>query len=147
MVDTQLVELADRYSRKRALIAILAALVFLGVQFIAQPRVFGGSSHGTRIDLWAVNAIVLLAVLATGGGVLNRRAVRALVHDDLSRGHLRTAVLAGYWVAMGMALVMYLAPWFRDFTARQAIYVIVTGSIVAPLLTFAGLERGTQADG
>ena len=62
-------------------------------------------------------------------------------------GHLRSAVLAGYWVAMGLALVMYVTPWFRGFTARQAIYVIVTGSIVVSLLTFAGLERGTQADG
>lgn len=147
MIDTQLVELADRYSRKRALIAILAALVFLGVQFIAQPRVFSGSSHGTTIDLWAVNAIVLLAVMATGGGVLNRRGVRALVHDDLSRGHLRTAVLAGYWLAMAIALVMYMVPWFRDFTARQAVYAIVTGSIVISLLTFAGLERHAHADG
>ena len=147
MVDTRLVELADRYSRKRALIAVLAALVFLGVQFIAQPRVFGGSSHGTTIDLWAINAIVLLAVLATGGGILNRRRVRALVHDDLSRGHLRTAVLAGYWFAMGMALVLYLAPWFRDLTARQAIYLIVTGSIVVSLLTFARLEHRAHADG
>ena len=147
MVDTQLVELADRYSRKRALIAILAAVVFLGVQFIAQPRVFGGGSHGAAIDLWVVNAIVLLAVLATGGGVLNRRGVRALVHDDLSRGHLRTALLAGYWIAMGLALLMYVTPWFGEFTARQAIFVIVTGSVVVSLLTFAGLERRAHADG
>jgi protein-S-isoprenylcysteine O-methyltransferase Ste14 len=146
MVDTQLVELADRYSRKRALVAVVAALVFLGVQFIAQPRVFGGGSPGTTIDWWAVNAIVLLAVLATGGGILNRRRVRTLVHDDLSRGHLRTAVLAGYWIAMGLAFVLYLAPWFQEFTARQAIYVIVTGSIVVSLLTFAGLERRAHAD-
>ena len=104
MVDTQLVELADRHSRKRALIAILAAVALLGVQFVARPRAFGGGSHGTSIDLWAMNAILLLAVLATGGGLLNRPGVRALVHDDLSRGHLRTAVLAGYWVSMGLAL-------------------------------------------
>ena len=147
MVDTQLVELADRHSRKRALIAILAALAFLGVQFVSRPHAFGGGSHGTSIDLWAMNAILLLAVLATGGRLLSRPGVRALVHDDLSRGHLRTAVLAGYWVAMGLALAMYLAPWFGEFTARQAIYVIVTGSVVISLLTFAGLERRAHADG
>lgn len=147
MVDTQLVELADRHSRKCALIAMLTAVAFMGVQFVAQPRAFGGGSHGTSIDLWAVNAIVLLAVLATGGGLLNRSGVRALVHDDLSRGHLYTAVRAGYWVAMGLALSMNLAPWFRDYTARQASYVIVTGSVVISLLTFAGLERRAHADG
>jgi hypothetical protein len=147
MVDKELVDLADRYSRRRALLAIIAALVFLGVQFLARPRVFGEASHGTRIDWWAVNAITLLAVLATGGGVLNRRGVRALVHDELSRLHLRTSVLAGYWVAMALAIFLYLAPWFEAFTARQAIYVIVTGSVVVSLLTFAGLERRAHADG
>jgi len=147
MIDKQLVELADRYSRRRAVVAILAALVFLGVQAVARPRAFGEGSPGTRIDWWAVNAIILLAVLATGGGILNRRGVRALVHDDLSRGHLRAGVLAGYWVAMGLGLFLYLAPWFQDFTSRQAIYVIVTGSVVVSLLTFAGLERRAHADG
>ncbi len=147
MPDTELVEVADRYSRKRATVAIVAALVFLGVQFAGLPRAFGDAAHSTRIDWWAVNAVVLLAVLATGGGVLNRRGVRALVHDDVSRTHLRSGMQAGFWVAMSVGLFLYLAPWFQAFTSRQAIYVIVTGSVVASLLTFAGLERRAHADG
>jgi hypothetical protein len=147
MVDKQLVDLADRYSRKRALVAVVATLVFLGVQFLSRPRAFGIGVPATRIDWWAVNAIILLAVLATGGGILNGRGVRALVHDELSVGHLRTALVAGYWVAMGLGLFLYLAPWFQGFTARQAIYVMVTGSVVMSLLTFAGLERRAHSDG
>lgn len=145
MTKTELVELADRYARRRAILAAAAALAFLAIQIFVTPRVFGGES-GTRIDLWAVNAIVLLAILATGGGILSRRKVRELVNDDVARGHLRTAVIAGHWVAMTTAVVLYLAPWSRSFTSRQAIYLIVTGSVVVSLLTFAALERRALAD-
>jgi hypothetical protein len=127
-------------------IAVVAAVVFLGVQ-VARPAVFRDGAPTTGIDWWAVNAIALLAVLATGGGVLNARRVRALVHDELSRSHLRTAVIGGYWVAMGLGMLLYLAPWFRHFTSRQAIYLVVTGSVVVPLVTFAFLERRAHADG
>lgn len=146
-MDTELVELADRYSRKRALLALIAVVAFVVSQVVAWPGVFVDSQPGARGDWWAVNAIILLAVVATGGGVLSRRRIRALVHDELSRSHLRTAVGLGYWVAMGLGLVLYLAPWFADLTSRQAIYLIVTGSVAVPLVTFAVLERRAHSDG
>lgn len=147
MLPKDLVEVADRNSRKRATGAIVAALAFLAIQVIARP-VFAGAEAGggTRIDWWAVNAVALLAVLATGGGLLNRREVRALVHDDLSRDHLRSATAAGYWVAMGLGLALYLVPAFRGLGAREAVYVIVTGSIVVSLLAFAVFERRAHGD-
>jgi hypothetical protein len=148
MGELQLVETADRYARKRAVLAIVAALAFLGIQLVARPAAFAADgAPDTRVDWWAVNAIVLLGVLATGGGLLNGRRVRALVHDELSRSHLRTAVVQGYWVAMGLGLVLYLAPWFRGLTSREAVYLIVTASLVVPLLTFAWLERRALRDG
>ncbi len=149
MATPDLVELADQYSRRRAVIAMVAAVAFLGVQWFALPRIFGpvAPRPGLAVDLWAVNALALLGVLATGGGLLNRRQVRALVQDELAQSHLRTAVLVGYWVAMGLAFLLYLGPWFRGYTGRQAIYVLVTGSVVVSLLTFAGLERRAHADG
>lgn len=142
MGDPHLVEVADRYSRKRAVIALVAALVFLGVQVVARPAAFAdGVARSTSIDWWAVNALVLLAVLATGGGLFNSRRIRALVHDEMSRSHLRTALTHGYWVSMGLGLVLYLVPGFHDLTSREAVYVIVTGGVLIPLLTFAYLEH------
>jgi len=147
MTDTDLVELADSYSRRRAGLALLAAVVFLGGQFLAGSRVFGARPQGAAVTVWAINAIILLAVLATGGGPWRGGRVRALVHDELSRAHLRTAVVVGYWVAMGLAFVLYLAPPFQAFSAQQAIVVMVTGSVVVSLLTFAGLEGRAHVDG
>ncbi|MEZ4586717.1 MAG: hypothetical protein R2909_09985 [Gemmatimonadales bacterium] len=145
-MDKRTIETADRYSRRRITIALLAVVAFLGVQLIATPAVFRDSSP-TRIDWWAINAVALLAVLATGGGVLNSRPVRSIVQDELARANLRAAIRTGYWVAMGLALVLYLGPWFRDLTMRQGVYLIVTGSVVVPLLAFALLELRAHADG
>jgi hypothetical protein len=146
-VDRHLVEVADGYSRKRAVVAIVAAVAFLGIQFMARPAAFLEGGPPTGIDWWVVNAVVLLAVLATGGGLLNRRPIRALVQDELARSHLHAALVHGYWVAMGLGLVLYLVPGFRTLTGRQAVYVVVTGSVVVPLLTFAFLERRAHRDG
>lgn len=58
-----------------------------------------------------------LGVLATGGGLLVPRAVRRLADDELGRSNLRRAVVVGYWVAMAVALGLYLGPWFRDLAS------------------------------
>ena len=145
-MDEQIVEIADRYSRKRVLIVVLAALAFLLIQFVAGPRVFVDAPT-TAIDWWAINALALLAVLATGGGLLNKKGVRVLVHDELARNHLQAAVASGYWTAMALGFLLYFVPSFADLAARQVIYLIVTGSIVVPLLVFALLEHRAHRDG
>ena len=84
------VEIADRISRKRAMGGFAGALVFLVAQGV---RLFVESGsiapRRTLLDMWAINAIVLYALLATGGGLLNRREIRALVNDDVSRVHYK----------------------------------------------------------
>lgn len=145
-MDTRLVNLADRYSRKRAWLAAIAAAVFLAGQLVTRPPVFAAGPPGTLLDWWAVAAILLLLVLATGGGLLNPPRVRALVHDELARDHLRTAVVVGYWVGAGLGLVLYLAPWAAGLTGRQAVFVVVTGSVTVPLVTFAVLEARAHRD-
>ena len=144
------VEIADHMSRKRAVIVAAAALVFFAAQVVSRPF-FGGTAppdaaHRARVDAWAVNAVALLALLATGGGLLNRRQIRALINDEVSRSNYRTAVVAGFWVAMATAMGLYVASTFRSFTAAEAIYVIVTASIVVALLTFSYLERRAHRD-
>lgn len=142
------VEIADRVSRKRAVGVAAAALVFLLVQIVVHPF-FSGPDTGrrARTDIWAINAVVLLFLLATGGGLLNRREIRVLVNDEVSRSHYKTAVVAGFWVAMTTAMGLYLLPAFRDLTARGTAYVIVTASISVALLAFAFLEYRAHRDG
>ena len=143
------VEMADLYSRRRAIVGVLATFFFLLPLAI---RPFSDASpdaarQSTLDTYWAINAIVLLVVLATGGGLLNRRAIRALVNDEVSRIHYRQALVAGFWVAMAAAFTVFFVPMFRISTARFAVYAIVTSSLAVALFWFCWLELRAHRDG
>ena len=142
------VDIADRLSRRRAIGVAVAAIAFLAVQVIAPPFVFGGSATGSplRATFWALNAIVLFLLLATRGGLIYGQRVRSLIHDDVTRGNHQSAVAVGYWVAMAVALGVFAAAGRNGFTAREAVYLIVTPSIAAALLFFSWLERRALRD-
>jgi hypothetical protein len=148
MQSKSVVEIADRVSRKRAGGIAVAAIAFLIVQIVTRPFFAGGRevvSH-LRRDLWAVNAVVLLLLLATGGALLYHRQIRALVNDEVALGNYKTAVVAGYWVAMTTAMGLYVVPTFSSFTVRETVYVIVTLSITVALLAFSYLEYRDHRD-
>ena len=138
------VDIADRVSRKRAVVVAVAALAFVAIHIGLRPFFYVGG--GGSIDWWAVNAILLLAGLATGGGLLNARSIRALVNDDVSRDHYKTAVIIGYWLAMVVAMGLYLWPGLRGATAREAVFIIVTPSVALALLAFSFLELRAHRD-
>jgi hypothetical protein len=144
------VEIADRMSRKRAVVMTAATLVFLGVQLIARPIFLRNGAVLTRngIDWWAVNAIILMALLVTRlqGGLLNSREIRALINDDVSRDHHRSGIVAGFWTAMAMAMAIYFIPAFSDYPSREAVYLIVTTAVGAALLNFCYLELRAHRD-
>ena len=148
MSDLTPVELADRYSRKRSIVIAAGTLAFVLIQATVRPVSSIGDVGASRVRtvMWAINAVVLLAVLATGGGLLNSRKVRALLNDELSRSHRSTAMAVGYWVAMFAALGLYVAPGSGTFSGRDAAYVIVTASVAISLLTFAYLEHRAQGN-
>lgn len=144
----QAVETADRMSRKRSVIVAIAAAAFLAVQVVARPFFVAGSEadHHTQINFWALTAAVLLLALATGGGILNRRQLRALVNDEVSRAHRQAAIVAGYWVAMATAIGLYVLQGFYLLTGREVVYLIVTLSLLASLFSFSFLEFRAHRD-
>lgn len=148
MDSTAVVEAADRVSRKRVIVGAAAALAFLAIQLVA-PAFFSAdldSGSRTRLVAWTVNVVVLLAVLATGGGLLNRRPIRALVNDDLSKAHQRSATILGFWVAMATALALFLIDPIRPFSAREAIYLVVSSSVFVAVAAFSYLEHRAHFD-
>lgn len=149
MESKDLVEIADRNSRKRAIIVAAGAIVFVAGQLLGGP-VFRDNAdhslHSARNIMWSLNVILLLAFLATGGGLLNNPQIRALVNDEVSRANYRTSVIAGFWVAMTSALVLYLVPAFAWLTAKQALYSVITLSVAVASLAFAYLELRAHRD-
>ena len=143
------VEIADRNSRNRAIIVAAAVIVFVAGQLLGRGAFDGAVDKGLHLSrsiMWSVNVILLLAFLATGGGLLTRREIRVLVNDEVSRMNYRTSVIAGFWVAMTSALAMYIIPAFESFTGRQAAYLVVTPSVAVAALLFSYLELRAHRD-
>jgi hypothetical protein len=134
------VEAADRLSRKRAIVIVIAVVAFLAEQVVARPYFADGSDHLMRLFTWGANAGLLLLVLATGGCLLRRKSVRSLMNDEVTAGHQRSSVIAGFWVAMVTAVVLCVLPGADRVNAREAMYVVVTASVTVALLVFAYLE-------
>ena len=148
MQSKSTVDLADQISRKRAIAVALAAAVFLVIQIVTRP-VFNSepeTAHLSRIIMWAVNAVALLLLLYTGGGLANKSEIRALVNDEVTRAHSKSAVGIGYWVAMIIAMGLYAFAGDNNLSAREAIYLIVTPSVGIALLTFSWLELRAHRD-
>jgi membrane protein YdbS with pleckstrin-like domain len=148
MPSNSSVETADRLSRKRAWLAAAAAVLFAVNQTISRPAFVSGpdTAHSAKVTMWALTAVVLLAILATGGGLFHRSGVRSLINDEVSTLNRRTAVAIGFWVAMAIAMGLYFVPEVGSLSARQAAYLIVTGSTVIALLAFSYLEVRAHRD-
>jgi hypothetical protein len=149
MAPQNVVDLADRLSRRRAIGTALATTMFLALQVIARPvlRADGYDVSTFRANLWAVNAGCLLLLLLPIGGYVFGARVRALVNDDVSRHHARRAAAAGFWIAMAVALALYVLPASQGFSAREAAYLVVTPAVGVALLAFAWLEARAHRDG
>jgi hypothetical protein len=148
-MQSNAVEIADKISRKRSILIAAAAVVFIVSQVLGHPFFDTSGAPDLRVSrriVWAVNAVLLLALLATGGGLLNRREIRYLVNDEVSRMNYRTSVIAGFWVAMTSAMLLFAVPAFASFTAHQAVYVIVTLAVTVASLAFAYLEYRAHRD-
>ena len=148
MAQWTAVEIAEFVSRKRAYGGAVVALLFLVLAILTRPPLLVGVAHETRrFDWWLVYAAALLALIASGGGVLWSRRIRALVNDEMSLAHRRTAVVAGYWTAAVAALAVYLADRWLPLSGRGAVYLILTPALVVPLLVFAYLEHRSLTHG
>lgn len=149
MEPKRAVDVADEKSRKRAGLVAAAAGVFAVAQVLARPFFAGvrDTAHAAKVDWWAINAALLLVLLATGGGgLMNSRQIRLLINDEVSQSHYRTAVISGYWVAMVAAMGLYVLEGFMKLTGRDVVYVVVSASIVVALFVFSYLEFRAHRD-
>lgn len=142
------VEKADRLSRRRSRMLPFVTLIFLTQQasYFSQSGTERLVDH-VKISAWIVLSLVLLLILATGGGWLQRREIRALLNDETTAEHRKQATGTGFWMAMGTAIGTYAVAMFEPVTGREAVHLVVTAGIAAALLHFSMLERRAHRDG
>jgi protein-S-isoprenylcysteine O-methyltransferase Ste14 len=148
MSNTSDVERADRFGRKRARIFAVQAILFIGWQglFFSSPA--GDPMRNVtavKLSAWFVWVLLLLFLLATGGGLLRYRELRGLLNDELTRRHRTSAYVTGFWAAVAACVVLYLLGMFEPVNGREAIHIILSAGIGSALLAFAILERRSAA--
>jgi cation transport ATPase len=142
-------QVAERLVRRRARLIPVFLILFLGWQanYALLPNHSARPVDQVKIAAWLVWALVLLLVFATGGGFFRGKAVRALLNDETTREHRRTAYVFGFWAAIACSVLLYAAQIFEPVPGREAVHLIITASVAATLLAFGVLERRSLRDG
>src|SRR5215213_3307226 len=142
MIETSTVDRAERLGRRRARLLPVLAVLYIGQQatFFAVPD-SGRPVDGVKISAWLVLSLILLLALATGGGWLQSKEVRALMNDEVTQANRSRAMTMGFLFAMAAAMALYFLNQFAPFTAREAIHVIASLGLGAALVRCGMLER------
>lgn len=137
------IEEADRLARRRARLMVMLVVLFLSWQadyFLGYGNLSRTVDH-VRLSAWLVWALALLLILATGGGFFRRPEVRALMDDETTRDHRRTAFSFGFWASVSAAVLVYILSMIETVSGREASHIIISAAVGASLLAFAWLER------
>jgi hypothetical protein len=139
------VERAEQLGRRRARMLPLLAVIFLTQQASFFLEGSGGGAERAvdhvKFGAWLILSLVLLAALWTGGFWLQKRSVRELMDDEVTRGHRSSALALGFLVGMLTGIALYCVTLFEPLSTRMALHLTVTAGIAAALLRFGVLER------
>lgn len=135
LTDTQR---AERASRGRAAVMILAAIVFM-INAIIDFGHPAYSSPGWRGGIWPIVALAWLFIVAYGGGLRIGR-LRPLVNDELSLQNRARATAVGFYATNVAAVGVYYVSWRVPMTIGEAVQLVTAIGISAALLYYAWLE-------
>lgn len=145
-------EVAERVSRRRTRILYAQAIIFV----IWQATYFGWLApvaeplrrvDQVRLGAWAVWALALLLLLAVPPGLFQKREVKRLLNDDVSRANRAAALGVGFWISALAGIAMFGIAMVVEMPAIQALHLVLSLSIGAAVLRFATLERRAERVG
>ena len=139
-------EVADRLGRFRTRMFPVLAIMFLIQQmaYFSSPPAERAVDH-VRIGAWVAMTAVILFVLNSRGFWFRPAKVRAMIDDEVTRANRTSAMHWGFVAAMLAGIVVYVLQGVAQFTAREAIHLIVSAGIVMALMRFGLLERRSYA--
>jgi hypothetical protein len=134
------VERAERASQTRAALMAVGAVV-MPVSAWAQWGNESFGRAGSLSGMWVLLVALWALVLATGGGLALGRRMRALLNDELSLRNRARAIAAGFYAALGAALLAYMLAWKVDLAVGDALRLVTAAGLSTALLVYSWLER------
>ena len=139
-------QIAERAQRRRNAMLWLAPMLF----FIWQGAYFSSyaTPHGPlrAVEIVSLGShlflgLVLLFLLATGGGWRHGKAVRALLDDEATRAHRAQAYAWGFWALAACVAALYVAAPFVHLALGEIAHILLSVAVAVPALRFVMLER------
>ena len=133
------IERAEAKSRARAWVMGLLALV------VAVNSTFGldnpaNDAASFRGGMWLLTVALALAVLASGGGLMLNRRLRALMNDERSQANRSRAFVTAFFAAILVAAGLYVVTWSTPIDVRAALRLVTGFGLAAGLARYALLE-------
>jgi protein-S-isoprenylcysteine O-methyltransferase Ste14 len=140
--------LAEKLTLRRARGSIL-----LGVFFLASMAsslgvdVPANRPETIKLAAWVVWAAALLFLLASGGGLIRSKSVRALMNDESTAVNRQRAMITGFWATVLSAFALYAISLFEVISGREAIRLLLSAAVGASIIRFGILERRSLKHG
>ena len=148
-VPMSVAEKADYLSKRRARMLPALAIIYL-TQQASYITLRSDAAHRpvdtVKISAWLVLSLVLLAALATKGFWLERRDVRAIIDDELTKANRIDAMRFGFIFAMLTCVVIYFITMFEPVNGRDAVHIVMSDGLGAALIRWGWLERVAHRD-
>ncbi|HSV04838.1 MAG TPA: hypothetical protein VLI41_16705 [Phenylobacterium sp.] len=145
-------ELIDRLQRRRTWGVMLQGLFFVNWQLLSLPMLMpwtwsDGAFDMIRAATYLLWPALMLALIATGGGFILSREIRAVLNDETTRAHRRRAFELGFWGAMAGVLAGYGLSLAGTASPLVVVHLVLSAGLATSMIAFAVLELRAQADG
>lgn len=140
-------ERADKFAQSRALMAPFLGLLVLAAQ---QGLFFAwdwGSDSLVQIFVWLAFALVMLALLLTGGGWFLPARIRQIADDEVTRANRQRGITVGFVVAMITGFLVWAISPFDPLHAQRAANLIVSISLGCAFVAYGTAELASSHAG
>jgi len=127
---------AEWQGRARAILFYLLAAAFAASALLELHAV-----HSlTQLIGWVVLALLIMLNLTPFPQLLRSNRVKQMMNDEATAAHRQRSLVAGFWVAVGSALILAVVARAWVIAAGDVARLIVTAALSAALMRFATLE-------
>ena len=138
-------ERAEQFARGRAIMAPFLGLLVL----LMQQGIFfswdWGSDSLVQIFVWLAFALLMLALLLTGGGWFLPRRARELANDEVTRANRQRGITVGFVTAMITGFLVWAISPFEPLHAQRAANIIVSMGLGCAFVAYGMAEVATHA--